>query len=464
VQVDTSLFGAPPAELSPPEEERPIDRSVFGAPAEAPSPDQPVIDLLESDSEAVPGQLLPEPDLAGDPSESIQLAQPNEFIGYSAPAQGVELASDPVGDFAASLLPSPSDAAETHAAAAAPAEEPIELASPSDFLNSPELLSTGNAWSPGGAPSTDPTWGAWGAPAAPTAAPAGEPTISLEWDEEPTAPAPARAAPPAAARPAPQAPVAPTRPASPPPASVPPRTPARAPAPPAAPASPWDLQPAPTPAAQASSWDLQPASAPAQPAAPKAQAAPLPEEAFPSIDIEPDLDVIEGEEMPPEPAPVMAARPVSAAPRLVPAPAARPAPVMAADPNTRGGPLSPSFIEGEHKVTVHTVEGQVKRGTVRDVDLMDDAIPLEQQTGFAPELIPVKRMKAVFFMLPAGSRLPPTAGKKLRITFIDGRQVAGFSTNYKGNEPGFFIVPADNRTNIARIFIYRASVRAVAAA
>ncbi|MHB8875720.1 MAG: DUF6982 domain-containing protein, partial [Myxococcaceae bacterium] len=175
----------------------------------------------------------------------------------------------------------------------------------------------------------------------------------------------------------------------------------------------------------------------------------------------PDIDVIEGEELPPEAAPVTQNRPavpLSSVPR--PAPAAR-APAVRADPN-RGGPLSLSFIEGDHKVTVHTIEGQVKRGTIRDLDLMDDIIPLEQQVGFAPEAIPAKRMKAVFFMLPAGSRQPPAAGKKLRITFIDGRQVAGFSTDYQGDEPGFFIVPADNRTNIARIFIYRASVRAVA--
>src|SRR5207253_801598 len=28
--------------------------------------------------------------------------------------------------------------------------------------------------------------------------------------------------------------------------------------------------------------------------------------------------------------------------------------------------LNPTFIEGEHKVIVHTLEGQVKRGTIRD--------------------------------------------------------------------------------------------------
>jgi hypothetical protein len=130
------------------------------------------------------------------------------------------------------------------------------------------------------------------------------------------------------------------------------------------------------------------------------------------------------------------------------------APVMAAPVN--------AFIEGEYRVIIHTVEGQVKRGAIRDVDLLDETIPLEQQTGFAPERIPIKRIKAIFFMLATGSRPPQPDGQKIRITFIDGRQVAGFSHDYKGTGEGFFVIPADTRTNTSRIFIYRASVQTVA--
>ena len=104
----------------------------------------------------------------------------------------------------------------------------------------------------------------------------------------------------------------------------------------------------------------------------------------------------------------------------------------------------------------------MKRGTIRDVDLLDEVVALEQQSGFAPERIPTRRMKAIFFMLPTGSRQPASAGQKVRVTFTDGRQVAGFSTDHKASGNGFFITPADNRTNTARIFIYRSSVHAVA--
>jgi hypothetical protein len=125
--------------------------------------------------------------------------------------------------------------------------------------------------------------------------------------------------------------------------------------------------------------------------------------------------------------------------------------------------LSASFIEGEHRVIIHTVEGQVKRGVIRDVDLMDQAIPLEQQAGFAPERIPTGRVKAIFFMTQAGVRPPAPEGEKIRVTFRDGRQVAGFSNDYKASELGFFMVPADTRTNTARIYVFRSSIQGISA-
>jgi hypothetical protein len=154
-----------------------------------------------------------------------------------------------------------------------------------------------------------------------------------------------------------------------------------------------------------------------------------------------------------------------AAPRIEAAIAIDEAPLF----EPRGAPLAPSdagprscFVEGEHRVIIHTIEGQVKRGVIRDVDLLDDAIALEQQTGFTPERIPGKRVKAIFFMLPAGARLPQAEGQKIRVTFNDGRQVAGFSQDFQEGGQGFFLIPADNRTNTARIFVYRSNVQAVA--
>jgi hypothetical protein len=128
-----------------------------------------------------------------------------------------------------------------------------------------------------------------------------------------------------------------------------------------------------------------------------------------------------------------------------------------------GGHLRDSVISvplpGEHRVILHTLEGQVKRGTLRNADLGDDT--LELLAAASSERIARPRVKAIFFLLPAGGRLQPSKGAKVRVTFKDGRQVAGFSNDHKGMGPGFFVVPADNRTNTERIYIYRHGISGV---
>ncbi|MBI3184527.1 MAG: hypothetical protein HYZ28_20520, partial [Myxococcales bacterium] len=204
---------------------------------------------------------------------------------------------------------------------------------------------------------------------------------------------------------------------------------------------------------------------PTEPGAPAWETPPavIIEEEQPAAEEPPEAQLIEEEIPAPPPAP----------PRLAPAavPLAR-IPLKSVSKEElfdRGGlnltgeaAQRKSFVEGEHRVIIHTVEGLVKRGTVRDIDLQEEVIPLENQAGGAPERIATSRVKAVFFMLQPGSRQPPTAGKKIRVTFIDGRQVAGFSSDFGNDEPGFFMVPADNRTNTARIYIFRSSVQTVA--
>jgi hypothetical protein len=84
------------------------------------------------------------------------------------------------------------------------------------------------------------------------------------------------------------------------------------------------------------------------------------------------------------------------------------------------------------------------------------------QSGGAPERLPSERLKAIFFMQVPGGPVPTNVGTKIRVTFRDGRQIAGFSEDHNGNQPGFFIVPADQRTNTARIYIFRAAVQSIA--
>ena len=117
-------------------------------------------------------------------------------------------------------------------------------------------------------------------------------------------------------------------------------------------------------------------------------------------------------------------------------------------------------VPGEWRVILHTMEGQVKRGTLRDAVLSADVVRIE----VGPSSVdPVQRMriKAIFFMLAPGARPPQPTGTKVRVTFKDGRQVAGFSSDHRNGGLGFFVVPADNRTNTERIFIYQHGVQSL---
>ncbi|WP_242355253.1 hypothetical protein [Anaeromyxobacter sp. SG64] len=161
-------------------------------------------------------------------------------------------------------------------------------------------------------------------------------------------------------------------------------------------------------------------------------------------------------------APVLARSVAPAAPPAPPAPArpasaAVPAPVAAAS----AAPASSSRAAGSHRVVVHMLEGTVKRGVIEDADLAAPVLALASAPGAAADELPTEKMKAIFFMLPPGEAPPPAEGKKVRVTFRDGRQVAGFGPDYREDGPGFFMLPGDTRTNTGRIWVYRAAVKDV---
>jgi hypothetical protein len=135
-----------------------------------------------------------------------------------------------------------------------------------------------------------------------------------------------------------------------------------------------------------------------------------------------------------------------------PAPEAAPAP--ATDPA--------AFVTGKHRVVVHTEDGQVKRGAMMDAALDGAEVVIETQAGSGHEAIPSNRITAIFFMLPTAESPLLPQGRRVHVTFRDGRQVAGFSSDYDPNRVGFFMVPADTRTHTARIWVYQSAVRQVA--
>src|SRR6266851_2613341 len=163
-------------------------------------------------------------------------------------------------------------------------------------------------------------------------------------------------------------------------------------------------------------------------------------------------------------APIRKAHQAQVAPAAILLGGAAAAPPAQADPETSFEDLVPivgaNFVAGEHRVVVHLIDGQVKRGTVQDLDLTAGTVPLQSAPGVVDN-IATDRLKAIFFMLAPGAPKTAPGGQKIRLTLQDGREVVGFSDDFKTGTPGFFLRPADERTNTARIFVPRWSVYSI---
>ena len=104
----------------------------------------------------------------------------------------------------------------------------------------------------------------------------------------------------------------------------------------------------------------------------------------------------------------------------------------------------------------------MKRGVLEDADLGAPDLALFASPGGSIESIPADHVKAIFFMLSPGEQPGEPYGSRVRVTFRDGRQVAGLSPDYREGAFGFFMTPADARTSTARIWVYAAAVKQVA--
>ena len=140
---------------------------------------------------------------------------------------------------------------------------------------------------------------------------------------------------------------------------------------------------------------------------------------------------------------------------LVPIEEEQRAPLAQIEPVAVAGDLA---VQGEHRVAVHTRGGRTLRGSVSDIDLAKSQFALLPQGGANPEAIYHAEVKAIFFMLPPGEKPRPASGRKVRVTFADGRSIEGTREGGEGQH-GFFLLPADAaRTNTRRIYVARDAI------
>jgi hypothetical protein len=126
------------------------------------------------------------------------------------------------------------------------------------------------------------------------------------------------------------------------------------------------------------------------------------------------------------------------------------------------------------KVVLRYVNGKVLKGFTQDFLPNKDRFhlhPTEKALGEAKEVF-VKDLKAVFFVQDfAGNPQyherkkyvegEKPSGRKVEVTFKDGEVLVGSTLGYEPNRPGFFIFPADPRSNNVRVYAVSPAVKNV---
>jgi hypothetical protein len=126
------------------------------------------------------------------------------------------------------------------------------------------------------------------------------------------------------------------------------------------------------------------------------------------------------------------------------------------------------------KVVARYLTGKRVKGFSQDFFPNKDRFhvyPAAKPSGEAFEVL-VKELKAIFFVQDfAGNPLynerkkymegEKPSGRKVEVTFMDGEVLVGTTLGYDPSRPGFFLFPADPKSNNIRVFAISTAVKKV---
>jgi len=126
------------------------------------------------------------------------------------------------------------------------------------------------------------------------------------------------------------------------------------------------------------------------------------------------------------------------------------------------------------KVVARYIDGRVVKGLSQDFFPNKDRFhvyPADKSSGEAAEIL-LKELKAVFFVRDFAGNFQyderkeyvegdKPSGRKIEVTFKDGEVLVGTTLGYDPSRPGFFLFPADPKSNNVRVFAVTTSVKKV---
>ncbi len=128
----------------------------------------------------------------------------------------------------------------------------------------------------------------------------------------------------------------------------------------------------------------------------------------------------------------------------------------------------------QNRVVVRYQDGRVLKGYTGDFIANKQVFHITDHAASTakPVEIFVPDLKAIFFVKDhAGDRhynehkqfdpAKPVAGRKIRVDFKDGEHLVGLTQGYQPGREGFFMVPADPKSNNERIYVVTAAAKSI---
>jgi hypothetical protein len=122
-----------------------------------------------------------------------------------------------------------------------------------------------------------------------------------------------------------------------------------------------------------------------------------------------------------------------------------------------------------NKVVVRFKDGTVMKGQTNNFFPNKTSFNLQTSDGDHPEIY-VENLKAVFFVKDLAGNKDHVkkyeddiagAGRKIKVRFVDGEEIKGYTLGYSPDRQGFLITPADVTGNNERAFVVASATESV---
>jgi hypothetical protein len=129
----------------------------------------------------------------------------------------------------------------------------------------------------------------------------------------------------------------------------------------------------------------------------------------------------------------------------------------------------------QSKIVARYLNGQVMKGITRDFMPSKEflhLLPENAPPSATPLPVTIRELKALFFVKDFKgdpqyrekkefSPTQPVTGRKIKVAFNDGEVLVGTTQGYQPGRPGFFLFPADSKSNAERCYIVSTAVKSV---